>query len=337
MKLFMKILLFILIEVVIFYLCNIIFLPEWIKDSGATLSTAGIYQEKENSLDVVFVGSSNIYNGVSPLEIWNQTGIASYSYASPEQKIWLSYYAIKELLNYQTPKVIVLDMNEAFSSENFQEDTVRKLFDNMKLGKAKLEGINDKNLNLSFSDKLSYIFPVLRYHTRWNDLSINDFKRIFNKYDSTYKGYVMSKNVSAYEGNTDYMKSYNETVEMDPISQEYLNKILELCNNNNIELLLIDMPSPNSWSYPRHEAVKKYAQEHNIKFLELNCIDEININWETDTQDKGWHLNINGARKVSSYIAEFLKENYDLQDHRNEDSYKDWNNDLEIYLKDIEN
>lgn len=106
--------LFIIIGLILLYILNIILLPEWVTNEGATLSTRGIYEEEKNSLDVVFVGSSNIYNGISPLEIWEETGIPSYSYGSPEQKIWLSYYAIKEVLAYQKPKIIMLDVNEAF-------------------------------------------------------------------------------------------------------------------------------------------------------------------------------------------------------------------------------
>ena len=71
-----------------------------------------------------------------------------------------------------------------------------------------------------------------------------------------------------------------------------------------------------------------------IKFLELNCVDEIGIDWNTDTQDGGWHLNTNGAVKVSKYLANYLKENFNLTDKRENKDYQDWNQDLEKYLED---
>lgn len=332
-----SVVIFIIIGILLFYIVNIVFLPEWVTNDGATLSTRGIYEEEKNSLDVVFVGSSNIYNGVSPLEIWEETGITSYSYASPEQKIWLSYYAIEEVLTLQNPKIIMLDVNEAFADDYLEEDNIRKLLDNMKLGKAKLDAINDEMLDYGMQDKLSYLFPIIRYHTRWNSLNKKDFKKLFYQYDSTYKGYVLSKRITAFTGNTKYLEYTEDTTQIQEVAKSYLDKIVELCKENNTELILIDMPSPNSWSYPRHKAISDYADSKEIQFLELNCVDDIGIDWNTDTQDKGWHLNIYGASKVSRYIAKYLQENYDFEDKRENEKFAEWNSDLEIYLKDKEN
>ena len=331
-----SVVLFIIIGVLLFYILNIIFLPEWVINQDATLSTRGIYEEKENSLDVLVVGSSNIYNGISPLEIWEKTGISSYAYASPEQKIWLSYYAIEEVFAYQNPKIIMLDVNEAFAEDNLEEDNIRKLLDNMKLGKAKINAINDEMLNYGTEDKLSYLFPIIRYHTRWNSLTSKDFQRLFYSYKSTYKGYSFSKRVEGFEGNAEYLEYTDETTQIPEVSKKYLDKIVDLCKENGAELILIGMPSPNTWSYPRHKAISDYAESKEIKFLELNCVDEIEIDWSTDTQDKGWHLNVYGASKVSRYIANYLEANYDLTDKREDKKYSEWNFCLEKYLENKE-
>ena len=44
----------------------------------------GFYYEKENSLDVLFFGSSHMYTGVNPNVIWKNTGITSYNLGQPE-------------------------------------------------------------------------------------------------------------------------------------------------------------------------------------------------------------------------------------------------------------
>lgn len=85
-------------------------------------------------------------------------GITSYDFASPDQKIWLSYYFIKECFNYQKPKVIVLSVDEFFSEENISEQSLRKALDSMRYNGVKREILNDKTFNISSSEKLSYIF-----------------------------------------------------------------------------------------------------------------------------------------------------------------------------------
>ena len=46
---------------------------------------ASYLQEEENSLDVLFFGSSLVYCDVVPAVIWENTGLRSYVMAGPEQ------------------------------------------------------------------------------------------------------------------------------------------------------------------------------------------------------------------------------------------------------------
>ena len=43
------------------------------------------------------------------------------------------------------------------------------------------------------------------------------------------------------------------------------------------------------------------------------------------------HLNDSGARKVSYYIGEYIRENYDLPDRRNDPAYASWNEQFETF------
>ena len=51
-----------------------------------------------------------------------------------------------------------------------------------------------------------------------------------------------------------------------------------------------------------------------------------------DTVDKGDHLNLTGARKVTRYLGNYLKENYELPDHREEQSYREWNAEADRFF-----
>ena len=68
-----------------------------------TNSVGDLYKSPKNSLDVLLVGDSCIYSALSPLEIYNETGIASFNLSTPGQKMWSSYYLLKEAFKTQKP------------------------------------------------------------------------------------------------------------------------------------------------------------------------------------------------------------------------------------------
>lgn len=318
---------FILIGILLFGFMNILFMPEWMKPEDVTLVVRGFYEEKENSLDVLFIGDSNIYCGVTPMKIWKDYGITSYNISSSEQKVWTSYYMLKEALKYQKPKLIVIDSYMMFCASNSANALVRQALDNMKLDEVKLEAINDPIYNLSSLDKLSYIFPIIEYHTRWNRLNENDFRRIKNNYKNYCKGYIMYKE-KKYTG---HRPDEAMDIVINDNSKKYMEKIIELCKKNNIEILFTKIPTTEFWVEEQHNAMVEYCKEKDFSFIDMNNNSDIQMDWINDTFDDGVHLNVYGSEKVSAYIGKYISENYKLENHKDDEKYSNWNEDLQKY------
>ena len=101
--------------------------------------------------------------------------------------------------------------------------------------------------------------------------------------------------------------------------------IKKMCRENDAELLLVSAPSPCNYNYKKHNALESYAKENGLPYIDLNMkTEELGINWKTDSYDKGDHLNLSGAQKVTAYMAKYLKENYSIPDHRGEKAYQEW-------------
>lgn len=113
-------------------------------------------------------------------------------------------------------------------------------------------------------------------------------------------------------------------------------KIKELVEANGGTLLLVSVPSPDNWTYAKHNAIEKISEEYDLEFLDMNLMqDELNIDWKTETKDGGNHLNFLGAKKVSSYLAKYLSEKYNLPDHREDPAYDNWEEDIKESGMDI--
>lgn len=316
-----------------------IFTPKWsnnIKvnnkkiEQGQIYTIKGFYELDKNSIDVLFLGDSSIYKGISPMEIYEETGITSYNYSISSARIYMLYYIFKDSLKYQKPKLVVMDTLTLFYKNKEKEPERRKSFDYMHFSKEKYEMINSYVFENDFEDKLSYIFPIFRYHSRWNDLNQKDITSLMKKYDSINKGFVMSNKMKANLDGWDYMEPNNRKVEMQSYVEEYFEKFVKLCEEENIELVLLGIPDKRAWNYESNEKMKELALKYNKKYLDMNNSD-YNLNWNTDTGDGGVHLNILGAEKLTKEFTKFLKENYNFEDKRNNKEYSKWNDDLKKY------
>ena len=76
-------------------------------------------------------------------------------------------------------------------------------------------------------DWITYLFPLLRYHSRWSELTAEDFTYLFKTKKSFHQGYLMRTDVrpvTSYPTATplaDYQFGEN--------SYKYLDMIRELC------------------------------------------------------------------------------------------------------------
>ena len=100
-----------------------------------------------------------------------------------------------------------------------------------------------------------------------------------------------------------------------PESVSELDKIVQFCRDNGIEVVFFALPWDANYQYS--DAMEKYAEENGCVFLDL-CkeFEEVGLDGKTDFSDYA-HLNTRGSCKVADYIGQYLKDNYELTDMRN--------------------
>ncbi|MCD8314509.1 MAG: SGNH/GDSL hydrolase family protein [Firmicutes bacterium] len=288
------------------------------------------YYDEAGGHDVIFVGDCEVYANFSPMELYREAGITAWVRGSPQQLIWQSYYILEETFTYETPEAVVLNVNAMRYSELVSEAYNRLTIDYMRWSPSKV-GI----ILASMTDEetfFSYVFPLMRYHSRFDELTQEDFDYLFTVNYSTWNGYQMNKEVNpvgtlpAERTLADY--SFGD------ICWEYLDKIRELCEENESELILIKAPSVYPYWYDEYdEQIQEYADTHGLSFYNfLDVADEIGIDYSTDTYDAGLHLNLSGATKLSVYFADILSEEHGIADHRGDaDIAAEYDEKLRLY------
>lgn len=285
-------------------------LPIFDNNQGAQ---TGFFDEEKNSIDVIFLGTSNMFHSINPVIMYNDTGITSFDFGSSSQSLNMSYMYLKEALKTQKPKVVCLEVVQVYgnSSKHLYEPGMRWGFTYFPLGENKLEGLYSQLGGVVDFEYLSYVVPILRYKSRWKELTKEDF---VGETDKFLKGCNASFITQPQSYPDDYFD--DEEVVIKEANVEALDNIRKLCEKEGIELVLFKGPNTALWKDAYSKKVSKYAENYNLKYIDYNhLVDEISLDVNTDFQDES-HVNIWGQTKVTKHMEEFLKTNFDLADHR---------------------
>lgn len=121
---------------------------------------------------------------------------------------------------------------------------------------------------------------------------------------------------------------------MESINQENMDTfqaLYELCKQNGAVLIPIKYPTMN-WDLERNGIVNQFLCTFNLTLFDISNDAATNIDWTKDSIDSGQHVNYWGATKTSHYLASCLKISGFCKDHRSDDSYDLWNQDLSEYI-----
>ncbi len=313
MKQFLKILCVILVFVLFFLLITRLLEPKYMTDLVEGSMIAEYYQETGKH-DVIFIGDCEVYANFSPMVLYQEEGITAYIRGTSQQLLWQSYGILKETLKQEKPKVVVFNVNALRYGEPVSEAYNRLTLDKMKWSKEKVEMIQ-----ASMTEEenfVSYVFPILRYHARFSQLTSEDFTYFAKEKKNTHNGFLINQHVKP-AGSLPTKKRL-PSYDFPENTMAYLEKMANLCKENGIEFVLIKAPSLYPYWYEEYnEQIVSFAQKHDLDYYNLKEVaEEIGIDYTTDTYDGGLHLNLNGATKLSKYFAKVLKEEYGLEDYR---------------------
>ncbi len=296
---------------ILFAVLSAVFVP---KDNSSeagmeAVQANGILGEKENTIDYIVLGDSETHSSFTPMQIWNDDGYTGYVCGTNAQHLYESEKFLRQALKHQSPKYVILETNAIYRYSSIEN---------------------------AIMAKAETYFPLFRYHDRWKNLKLHDFGgSIEYTYTNAYKGYRFEDRIDGVE-NEEYMIPTDRVKKITKINRYYVNNIINLCKENNIQLILISTPSISNWNYKKHNGIQKLADENGLTYIDLNLMqDQLGINWETDTRDKGDHLNYDGAVKVTGWLGNYLKQQGELSDHRQDANYQSWNKALKRYEKKV--
>lgn len=298
----------------------------WKDTSGGYISsTQQLYATEENLMDVVFLGSSHCYCGITPDVLWGNYGISAFNMTTSGQDKKSTEHMLKELLKTQSPKVVCVELWGLTFDEHAVQGNVYRNMMAMKLSRNSIELVK------AYVDKEEQMDYILRWpivHTRYKELDKYDF--VTYEYSEFGRGMPMSYSPgwSEFPG----ASLIDELGELTDSNREWLENLYQLSIEEEFELILFMAPSGVDEEQQKQvNAAKAFALENGITFFDFNrLVNELQIDYSQDFVDMT-HLNGWGAEKLTMYFGAFFDANYELEDHRGEDAYYQWEDSYTDY------
>ena len=313
-----------------------ILVPKYLTTSREGSLTEEYYAAAaETTHDVIFIGDCEIYESFVPAVLWEEYGISSYLRGNAQQLVWHSYYMLEDTLRYETPKAVVFNVLALMYGEPQKEAYNRMALDGMEWSAVKAKAVTASMTEEE--DFLSYLFPFLRYHSRWSELTAEDFTYAYgDKPAVSDSGYLMQTGIVPEDKENQPTPSPLVDVNLPATAMAYLDRMRDLCAERGIELILIKAPTNYfryHWYDEWDQQITAYAAEHELAYYNfMNHVEEIGLDMSVDTYDAGIHLNVYGAEKLTRYFGEMLRDIHDLPDRRGESAASAvWNARVQTY------
>lgn len=281
----------------------------------------GFFLEPKDSIDVVMVGSSGMYTYFySPLA-YEQQGFTSYSLATSTMPASLYKYAAEIAIEQQHPQLLIFETFSFTYEDQLDETSLRKFIDalpNSEVKKKAIEELVPEDLRSSFT------WNFQKYHSAWPRvgelIEVLQDKMFMNR-----TGYSITKNFAT----TPVMYQYRPLTEQYAVPEDgfrYLEELLDYLKEADIENVLF-VRYPETIQYENQESYGKMIdmiREAGFDFLNLEAaVGDMKLDLTTDFYNST-HLNIFGAEKFTTFLADYLMHRYQLNTEHSEEVEKEW-------------
>ncbi len=315
-----------ILSLVLALVISVMFLQEFVlcNPNHNTERVRGFYLEDKNSIDVVTIGSSEIYCAFAPGLNYKECGFTSYPFATEGNTVRNFKAMYKEAVRTQDPKLIVIEINGAlYSDANMERDAnLRRVSDNIPLNENKTDLINSSVTE----NKIEYYLPFIKYHGSWDKLQ-NTFAWTISLMQDKLRGYTLLKGVKTFneiyktESKVFYKndKALKARRALFNEADKTLKEFLDFLDEEGVDkskILFVRFPHvvtpANITRYQRGNTIGDTIRSYGYNFVSFEMDDEgIDLDPYNDFYNIE-HMNIYGQQKFSKFFAHYLQDNYGI-------------------------
>lgn len=324
-----KVCVFIGIFVVLFVLMMFVF--SYHPDHRIYQMIGGFYDEKEDGLHGVYIGSSDCYAFFNPIFAWKESGMAIRTYSCGSMPFSAIELIVREARKTQPDALYIINTNSV-ERDDLDAETIHGLISYMpgsEIREQLIEKLSDQ-LGYSAVDKLEFRFPWIRIREFWGNIILNGLR----PQDDGVKG---ASHYSTYLNKETNISDIYMTCESCEELPDYLiesaNNLLDYLEKENVKVLFVNVPRAeiDEGTMGRINSMNDLIENRGFSVLRLQeQWDDIGLSLSNDYYNRK-HTNIHGAIKFTSYLTDYIQANYDISGLPVTVDEESWNQAAETY------
>ena len=289
-----------------------------IPNTSDQIRIINLHKEPENSIDVLFIGSSATYSGFASAYAYEKYGFTSFPYAVGGSTCTMWKPALQDTLRRQQPKLVVVDVFGGGYEPELLKSRVNQVYTvmaNTPLSKEKVATAKELASVLDGASAPSFIVPFLRYHNRVpsNLRKLDDRLEIERTGISPLKGI---ENITRERNlkKVDEASFTDDSVPLDEDTEAVIKSFMDYCKEKDIQVLFVKFPTVLTEEDPgelmvnlRANRVLEIADEYGFATLNMQKrFHEIGLIENKDYYNHG-HTNTRGQKKVTAYLGGYIQ------------------------------
>jgi hypothetical protein len=327
-KKFIKVIAFILIFSVCFFSVQALLSGD--PDTRDYRKIKEFFSLEDNTLDAVFLGSSATYAFWTPAFAYGEYGITVYPLSTAKQEILAARYLIEDARKAHPDALYIVNLVSVTEQYNFRIHRVLDGYPNTLTKYKMIDYLTDLG-DYDFEGKLEFYFPIVRFHSRWSELDVSDFRTEPERYMASNSYNSFLNNAVNVSGG---LWDYDERIPVSERLEQGIHDLLDYCEEENVKVLFVLTPQSIKDEVKRGQqnTLMDIVKERGFDTLDMNkLVDEIGLDPKTDFYDRD-HTNLHGSLKVTSYLSRYLIKNYGFEGRYGEE-YSNWETATADYYK----
>lgn len=273
--------------------------------------------------DVIILGTSNGMSDLDPDSMLEGTEMTGHNLCVGGEYPVDAYYLTKLVIEKQQPKTIIFELSPGyFTTEKEKGNNYLLFYHEFPMSLTKAQYYLDTMLDCDFR------FPLFAFHEyslQYELSKIKDtvYQKVTNNYDVSYlKGtaqeYHENGFIEKYPVAVEDFPAYSPTLfskdEVKATNMEYLDKLIQLCKDNDIEFIATTMPLAATMLVQEEDSYREawnyfsaYFQAKNVQYFNFNR--EYYKSYSHDLAnyvDYDGHMNGDSAKAFSRVFGETI-------------------------------